>query len=377
MKNKHLILIPPNGRFKKQDFSLFRIIKWLKNFENIKISLIYIEDGNINKNLKDFINIYKVKDEEEIFNIIKLLDYDFIFHRSWMGAYYFAAKLVKTFDNVLINIKDWNFAEKEIYEYLFQNNKDYESIEYIFKNCDNILSHFTKEQAKLWAKEYNTNKNKFKFFPEYCNKKSFNNKPKIKYSKNVKLVYAGKIPSSCLAEDYFPGKAHLRSIKKLTKQKINIDFVLPPDVYEDFTTSKKLYLDFIYENKMNKRFNLKKGKILNSQILNKYHFGFFELEASGINHELYKYAITSKFAFYLECGIPILINEKFHSIAKIVKKYNLGIIFNNNDLENLNDKLKISQDEYNLLCKNIKKFRKNFTYEKKAKILSKKVGIYE
>ncbi|PKI79630.1 hypothetical protein CP960_13550, partial [Malaciobacter halophilus] len=80
---------------------------------------------------------------------------------------------------------------------------------------------------------------------------------------------------------------------------------------------------------------------------------------------------------YLECGIPILINEKFHSIAKIVKKYNLGIIFNNNDLENLNDKLKISQDEYNLLCKNIKKFRKNFTYEKKAKILSKKVGIYE
>ncbi|RXJ98220.1 hypothetical protein CRU98_10690 [Arcobacter sp. CECT 8986] len=365
LKNKHFILIPPNGRFKKQDFSLLRIMKWLKNFKNIKISLIYIEDVKINKNLQDFINIYKVKDEEEIFKTIKSLDYDFIFHRSWMGAYYFAATLVKTFDNVLINIKDWNFAEKEVYEYLFPDNKDYESIDYIFKNCNNILSHFTKEQSKLWAKKYNTKKNKFKFFPEYCNKDNFNNKPKIKYKKNIKLVYAGKIPPTCYAEEYFPGKAHLRSIKKLTKQKINIDFVLPPKIYDTFYNhSNNLYLDFIYEDKINRNFNILKGKELNSQILDEYHFGFFELETSGKNHNLYKYAVTSKFAFYLEAGIPMLINKKFNSMAKLVKKYNLGIVFNNNDLKNLNKKLKISQEEYNLLCKNIKTFRKKFTYQK-------------
>ncbi len=364
MKTKNILLIPPSGKLKKQDFSLIRIAKWLNEYEYINITLLYIREDNITIPMHDFKNSYELKNEKELFKTIQTLNYDLIFHRTWMGSYYFAAKLIKSFKNVIVNIKDWNFAKKEVYQYLFPNTKDCEGIDYIFKNSKLVLSHFTKEQAKLWAKEYNTSNNKFKFFPEYCNKQNFNKKPIIKY-KNIHLVYAGKIPPTSYEEDYFPGKSHLRSIKLLTKQHIKIDFVLPPKIYESFFNSKDLFQDYLYQDRINNNFNIIKGEELKSNILNKYHFGFFELETSGVNHQLYKYAITSKFAFYLECGLPLLVNKDFYSISNLVKKYKLGIVFSNKDLKNLDNKLDISQKEYNTFCKNIEKYRNKFTYKDK------------
>lgn len=362
MKILRVVLIPPNGQLKKHDFSFQRIEKWLSKFDNIETTLLHIKPLNFTPDISIFKSVIEVKNEEELFDILNRLDFSFIFHRSWMGSYEFAARIIKEFNKVIINIKDWNFAEKEVYESIFPNNKDHESIDFIFKNCSTILSHFTKEQYLPWAKEYNTNESKFIFFPEFCNENNFNKRKPIKY-KNIHLVYAGAIPPTSFPDEYFPGKSHLRSIKSLSKQKINIDFVLPPHVYDTFFNPKGDFLDFILESKLNKRFNIVKGKELNSEILNKYHFGFFELEASGRNHNLYKYAITSKFAFYLEAGIPILINEKFYSMSSIVKKHKLGIIFKNSDLKDLNKKINISQNEYNLFCKNINNFRKKFTYK--------------
>ena len=64
--------------------------------------------------------------------------------------------------NTIINIKDWNFANKNTYKFLF-NNKDYKGISYRFKNAKLILSHFTKEQSKKWIEEYKLKENKFIF----------------------------------------------------------------------------------------------------------------------------------------------------------------------------------------------------------------------
>ncbi len=310
-----------------------------------------------------FKQIITVKNKDEMFKTIASLNHKAIFHRSWMGSYDFAADLVKNFDNVIVNIKDWNFAPQNVYEFLYQDNNDYESISYIFKNCKKILSHFTKEQYLLWEKEYNIDKNKFTFFPEFCNNESFVDKKRKEYDiQNIRLVYAGKISSTTLPEDYFPGKSHLRSLKILTKKNINIDFVLPPEIYNDIFNEQKKYMDFVYLNQLNPKFNIVKGEVLNPNILNKYDFGFFELETTGLNHMLYKYAVTSKFSFYLEALLPLLVNEKFSSMAKLVRDNNLGIVFNNNDLENLDKKLNITNEQYQNFVKSIIKFRTKFTY---------------
>ncbi|MCF6330053.1 MAG: hypothetical protein L3I99_00720 [Sulfurimonas sp.] len=363
VENIHIVFIPPSGQFKKQDFSLQRIAKWLNEYDEIKTTLVHIKPI-FELDTTMFDKVIQKNNQAEIIPTLKTIKYNMIFHRTWMTNYEFAAELVKEFDSVSVNIKDWNFAPKDVYEFLYPSFKDYEAIGYIFKNCNHILSHFTKKQAKLWAKEYDTKREKFIFFPEYCNKNSFNKKPVLKY-KNIHLVYAGAISPSTKPEDYFPGKSHIRAIKSLTKQGINIDFVLPQHIYDFTMKSVDVFKDFIYEKEINKKFNIIKGKSLDSSVLNKYHFGFFELEASGLNHTLYKYALTSKFAFYLEAGLPMLINDKFVSMAKIIKEHKLGIVFNNNELENMSAVLDISQTEYDKFILNIQKYRKKFIYKKK------------
>jgi len=371
MQQIKIIFIPPSGQFKMHDYSLQRIVKWLKLSGKVQSTLLHIKAQHFELDTSMFNNVIEAKNRDEIILLLKTMPYDIIFHRSWMTAYEFAAQLVKEFDNVAVNIKDWNFAPKDVYEFLYPDFKDYEAIEYIFKNSNHILSHFTKEQAKLWAKDYKTDKNKFISFPEYCNKNSFNDKPALKY-KNINIVYAGAIPATIQPEDFFPGKSHIRSIKQLTKQNINVDFVLPEHVHKNTLRLVDMFKDFIYEDETNDRFNIIKGEALNSKILNKYHFGFFELEASGINQSLYEYAITSKFAFYLEAGLPILINDRFISMSKLVKKHQLGIVFNNDDVKNMSSVLNISQKKYDSFVKNIKKYRKNFIYDNKK---LKKLGL--
>lgn len=364
---KHIIFIPSNGKFKRQDYSLHRIAMWLSTYKTIKTTLLYIKSDNSHPNTKIFDTTIELSSQEEIFKKLEEIPHDIIFNRSWMHAYPFSKKLVKKFDNVVINIKDWNFSSKKEYKFLFNDSSDFKAINYIFKNAKYIFSHFTYEQAEIWAEKYKVDKSKFIFFPEYCNQYALIHKD-ISYE-NIKIAYAGRIHKSSYPEQLFPAKSHLRSITKLTKQKIKIDFILPEKEYDQMQKNKYLFLDFLYEDRFNKRFNLLKGKSLNPEVLRDYHFGFFELETSGYNKSLYRYAITSKFAFYLESCTPMLVNKDFVSIANIVSTYNLGIVFSNDDLDNFTDILQITQEEYNQYIKNIINYRKQFTYESNHDIL--------
>lgn len=360
MKN-HIVFIPPSGKFKKQDFSIQRICKWLNRNKNYKTTLLYIKTNGLNIDINIFDDIIEVSNTNDILNNLKQLDFDIIFSRSWMHSYSFTKKLVQMFDNVVVNLKDWNFCSQEEYEFLFDDSSDFEAVEYIFRHSKYVLSHFTYQQTRQWSSEYNIDENKFIFFPEYCNEESFVNKELL--YENIKIVYAGRIQPTSYPEELFPAKSHLRSSKILTNNKIDVSFVLPEKEYSEVIRRKNEFLDFLYEDKFNTSFNLVKGEDLNPNILNTYHFGFFELETSGVNKELYKYAVTSKFAFYLEAGLPILVNNDFIAMADIVSSYNLGIVFCNEDLVNLHNILDISQGEYNEFLKNIREYRKEFTYE--------------
>lgn len=50
------------------------------------------------------------------------------------------------------------------------------------------MSHYTIEQAEIWAKEYNVDKDKFIFYPEYCTNLS-NSIPKER--DKYKILFAG------------------------------------------------------------------------------------------------------------------------------------------------------------------------------------------
>lgn len=361
MEIKTVVLIPPSARFKKQDFSIQRVATAFKNISDIKVVLLYIKELELSIDEKIYDEVISVTSEQEIFLKLKAIDSKMIINRAWMHNYSFAKSLVENFNNVVVNIKDWNFCSKDEYRFLFGSTDDFEAIEYIFENAKLVLSHFTQEQAVLWSKEYGVDLNRFVFFPEFCNKDSFENRA-IEY-KDIHLVYAGKIQKSTYPEQLFPAKSHLRSITKLTKQGFNIDFILPEMEYDNVVKNKEYFLDFLYENSFNDRFNLIRGRKLHPQILKKYHFGFFELEVSGKNIELFRYAIVSKFAFYLEASLPMLVNKNFISIAFLIKEHQLGVVFENKDIDSFDTLLDISQNQYDTYIKNIQKFRKSFVYE--------------
>lgn len=353
---KTIVFIPPNGILKEQDFSLQRIASSLEQTQDIQTILLYIDSNQNKKKFKKFTMSIQVKTQSELFDKLAELNYDVIFSRSWMHAYSFSAQLVEKFDNVIVNIKDWNFSSKKEYKFLFGNDDDFEAISYIFKNAMYVLSHYTDEQSLIWTKEYNTNKDKFIFFPEYCD--NLDIKKTNKKNKNS-IVFAGTFSSTATPKSFYVSTDMYDTISVLTKQNLYLDYILPPKFYDNI--DKSLYQDFLYENEFNEFFKLKRGVELDPNILKNYSYAIFSPIINQYrNEELFKYAIPSKFAFYLEANIPMIVNEKMISLSKIVEKKGLGIVVSNNDMKNIKKILENTNHEK--LVENIMKFKNEFTY---------------
>jgi hypothetical protein len=366
-KIKKIVFIPPGGKIYLHDFSIKRIANYLTRYTQVKTVLIKMDTTEYEDILID--TTISVQNKQELFDAISKENPDYIFHRSWMHGYPFAAELVEKFDNVIVNIKDWNFSNQEEYKVIFGENNidDFDAIEYIFKKAKLILSHYSDEQAEIWGKEYCTDEKRFKFFPEYCDENKFYVRDNIDYT-NPKIVYAGSMCPTSFTEEQFPCKAYLRSIRVVTKDGLDVSYVLIKSAYEAIQDPKRrdLFLDILYEDKFNPYFHIKEGKTHDPLVLQEYHFAFFHLEDSAENQGLTKYAVPSKFAFYLEAGVPILINSKMKAISNLVIKYNLGVVFSNSEIGSLAHRLKnITNDEYNEYIKNIKLFRNSFTYKNK------------
>lgn len=362
---KKIIIIPPNGQLKKQDFAIQRMGSYLIDKLNYKITLIYIRnDILIKNNMHEKIVYIEKENTAQILEHLTIHNnYDFILSRAWMHSYPFSAKIAKKFNNVIVYIKDWNFSNKKEYKFLFGNDYDFKAIKTIFRKSLFILSHYSNEQAKIWSKKYKVNKNKILFLPEFPNSENFSSK-KCNIQKNIKLVFAGTFPSSSKPEQFFLTKGLLRATKVLNTQKIEINILTPPKNYEEIQQNKNLYQDILFENQFNNLFNLKKGEILNPSFLSEYDYGFFIIEYTTKKELLNKFAVPSKFSLYLEAGIPLIINKKHKTLAKYVKKYKLGVVFENKDIKNLHKILNnISLNEYKSFIKNIIKFREYFSYE--------------
>ncbi len=353
---KTIVFIPPNGILKKQDFSLERIASSLEKVQGVQTILLYIDSNQNKKNVNKFTISIQVKTQSELFDKLSEINYNAIFNRSWMNAYSFSAKLVEKFDNVIVNIKDWNFATKKEYKFLFGNDDDFEAISYIFKNAMYVLSHYTDEQSVIWAQKYDTNKDKFIFFPEYCD--NLNIKTIDKKDKNS-IVFAGTFSSTATPRFFYVSTDMYDTIGIVTKQNLYLDYILPPKFYDNI--DRLLYQDFLYENEFNEFFKLKRGVELDPSILKNYSYAVFSPIINECrNEELFKYAIPSKFAFYLEANIPMIVNEKMLSLSRMVKEKGLGIVVSNNDMKNIKKILENSNHEE--FVNNIIKFKNEFTY---------------
>jgi len=160
-------------------------------------------------------------------------------------------------------------------------------------------------------------------------------------------------------------------MKKFTKQKVLVDFITLPFNYDRIfdPLNQEVWADYLYEHYFNEYFKIKKGIAFDATIFQEYHFGipgglyYNKKDVTCINA---CNAITSKISLYLEAGIPLLVNKKWKELAKLVVENDIGILVNNDDLDNINKKLRISQKRYIQLVENVYKFREKFTYNNKT-----------
>jgi len=366
MKNKSIVFIPPNGELVAQDFALFRIINYLAEL-NIKTYLLVVNELNDSK-LHYETNIIAFNSRQEIISHLENNKYNLIFHRTWMHRYPFAAEIANKFDNAIIYIKDWQNLPEDKYGHVYSTQDDCEAIKSIFNSNATLLSHYKHSYMKKLSKQYNSPNSKLIFFPEYCNKNLFIQKNKS-VKKKMKILFASGLNSSSQAIETSPGKSVFNLMYTISKQNIRIDLMLLPKAYTKLNANDKLYEDYLYEDKFNPFFNIKKGSELNHNDTLKYHFGIFaglDMNVEGLYLEAESNAITSKLSFYLESGLPILVNKKFKFLSKLVEKNSIGLIYEDKNLKDLNSLINITKKEYSDLLQNVNIFRKKFIYNQKT-----------
>lgn len=364
---QNIVFIPPNGEIVGQDFALYRIIKY---FSEIGFGTTLLVVNSISQSLVYNAHIIKLENQNSILKYLEETKYDLIFVRSWMHRYTFAAILAQKFTNVVSYIKDWHDFPREKYEFVFDAAEDVDAIPIIFQYSKIILSHYSSEYTDLLASRYGVSKNKFYFYPEYTQISNFNEKnEKIYDLENIRLLMAGGGTNTGAPISIIPGKPFFDTLIQISNNQIYVEMILIKKTYDMICQNKKMYLDYLYEHEFNPYFSINQGNDLNNSIGTNHHFGLFgdsNFPKDALYLEAETYAVTSKFAFYLECGIPLLVNRRFKTLSKIVEKNKIGLTFTDKDLNDFKKILNISQKDYNLFVNNTYKFRKKFTYNQKT-----------
>lgn len=363
MRDKKLLIIPPNAKGMPQDMALIRLCDYLSEC-GVNIYWAQVAEEKNHTNLLAANHVLSFADLDEVVEYVKQTQFDLVLHRGWMHRYTFAARLAQEIENIVFYIKDWQNYPREKYKFIYTTDEDFDAIEELFRSGKKIFSHFTEEQHNIWAQRYGMEAENFHFLPEYCNEKNFieNNVKPVK--SGMKLVMAGSLPPTCEPE-LVAAKNFYRMMKDITSCGVYLDVMLLEKNYENVKNDPR-YKDYRYEELFNEYFGIKKGSSMQPEILRGYHFGIFSDTLYGCELEKYpehyEYAVFSKIVLYLEAGLPVLINAALKSIAKIVREHKIGIVFEEKDLLRLDRVLDIEPKKYEEMVQNVYNFRKVFTY---------------
>lgn len=368
---KNIAIIPPSGSFIHQDLFFDKFIYFLKQ-QKITYSILLIQNS-IKREYQDENEIF-FQNIEELIYFLKHETFDLIFHRCWMHRYEFAGKLAKEINNIVFYIKDWmEEIPREKYKFLYETDDDYDGIKDMFHHGKLILSHYSDEYMHTIAKIYHVPSKKFHFFPEYCIEEKFIKRSFIYNKKNIRILWVGGIVHTSSPNEISANKTFFETFQYITKQNKNItvDMFLLKYMYEKIhnPANKLIWQDWLFEDKFNDKFNIKLGSSTDLNIFLNYDFAIISnlwFDKNDLSLLNTAHAVISKFALYLEIGIPIIVHEKWKPLVDIVKQYDIGIIISNKDIKKLDTILSISKSRYDTIVENIYKFRKLYTYNKQT-----------
>ena len=271
----------------------------------------------------------------------------------------------KIFDNYDNYITYYGYDYTSNYYYfkgLLQSEKK------CFEQADIVLARNIETQVAI--KMYGLGHKKKFFYPDTCDKTKFIENKKTISADAIHLVYCGGLYGSD-AHQYTHGFDDFSMLYD-SLERNNIIVHLYPNLAQNIIHYKSI----IELSKSNKFVQVHKS-VQNDNLvatINQYHFGMiphFKHNESSINSIKLKYATSNKFFNYLEAGLPIIITDEMEFMAWIVKRYNIGIVINKKDFNDLNTIIR--SYDYRILCNNVQIIREKFIFEKQFNNLLKQI----
>lgn len=223
---------------------------------------------------------------------------------------------------------------------------DFFSERFACERCDGIIFGYSAEVGEILKSRYHISSPMLEFNSYACDEFIQNNTSK--YSREdgkIHIVYGGNggnvVPSS-LSKGPFREAKFPRLIEKITRQGVYFDIYVNLNMVP--WRIKREFGDYMLMSKKNIFFNFKKGLLPDeaTKEFSKYDFGamiyLFNKANKGIcMKEHNRMRLPDKFFTYLEAGLPILISEEHQYVARLVKEYEIGIVVNQKDLDNLTE----------------------------------------
>lgn len=212
-------------------------------------------------------------------------------------------------------------------------------------------------------------------FPTYVCDEFFQDEKKYSQKDGkVYLVYGGVIASSHEPKEVYGAAQFIGLAKSLIHQGLCFHLYLSPHFSP--IQARKWYSDYIQLAAAAPNFAFKQGVPLDKAIKEFSRYDFASMihltEGTRMNPFHFDTCIPTKFFTYLSAGLPIIINKEFGYMVSLIRKYEIGIVIDQNEIDSLSEIIK--NYDYEKLKANVKRAREELSMKRH---ISRLIKFYE
>ena len=323
------------------------------NFFFLRVSKALIEAGyrtilltrwGVDNNHRLFFNDVLLFDSLlDLYNLSKAKEI-FIYVQSWIG-WFFLPVFLKLITRVPVycNVNDSSmllFNDIENFQYIGIDTDDalldILCERYIYNN----LSLVTHPYEDLNLPEKISCSGNVKYFPCYC-LKDFSLVNRSNYDNHEdNLIFIGGIPYDDKSDVVFKDAKIHKVSEKILNLGVNLKILNNPMLTQSNDEFRKLYPFFYNLTRIKDNFTFMSGyppwELYEHTKDATYGIMIYDFSDILISQNHIRAIIPTKFFTYLELGLPIIVVNSMESVAKLVKKYHLGIVLPYDRIDNLN-----------------------------------------
>ena len=235
---------------------------------------------------------------------------------------------------------------------------------HFFQSYDHVMHLCSDETSEKLVRKYDHH-GSLVSVTEYLEEPTYNSPPRN--DGEIRLVYGGAMLATNSPDDFYY-RPFLNVVDYYTRENLRLYIYNSP--YINGVNGNRGLNELIQSHGLTNVHACKPLKLEDFvQRITEYDYGLFMLLARDMQAgEHYNYYMAYKFLTYLRAGLPIVIDADNRYLAGLVDRYNLGVVFEPDEIERLPSVL--NNTDLAALKRNVVEYRSEFSLEKGgAKVL--------